>query len=82
MDKLISADRFIKEITDLADNAKFDYHDLHYSTNDVISNIECQKKVDAIPVKWIFEKFKRMRLSEREVIVKLINEFNEECKKG
>ena len=82
MDKLISADRFIKEITDLADNAKFDYHDLHYSTNDVISNIECQKKVDAIPVKWIFEKFKRMPLSEREFVVKLINEFNEECKKG
>ena len=83
MDKLISADKFIKEIDELAGIHKFEYHELRFSTNDILNNIEAQPRVEAIPISWIFQNgLRRSDPAEREAIVKLINEFEEEYRKS
>lgn len=75
MEKLISADKFYREIDTLADEAKFDRLALHFSTEDVLMNIMCQQEVDAIPVKWITQRLKDLPPSYQEFAIKLINEY-------
>lgn len=83
MDKLISADKFVKEIDELAGIHKFEYHELHFSTNDILNNIEAQPRVEAIPIAWIFKHGLRgSSPAERDAIVKLVNEFEEEYQKS
>ena len=83
MDKLISAEKFIESIKEIAGVRKFEYHELHFSTNDVLNNIDIQPAVDAIPVSWLLQNgLRRATASEREAIVKLLNEYQRECKKG
>ena len=82
MEKLISAEKIKKDILDLADTANFNPHDLHFSTNDFIMNIDCAARVEAIPVKWIiYTGLKNASPDERKTIMKLINEFEQEYRR-
>lgn len=75
-DRLISADVFKREIEELAEYANFDIRDLHFSTADVISNIEFQKTVDAIPVSYILAKVKTLPDSvAQETLIALVNQW-------
>lgn len=81
MEKLISANKFTRDIIDLAEDNKLDYYDLHFSVNDVLSNINIQPAVEAIPVNYIFSSLKKASPSEQEALMKLLNEFRESQKR-
>ena len=64
---------------------KFEYYDLHFSINDILNNIETEPQVEAIPVSWIYSTgMRKATPSERDAIVKMVNEFQAEYrdKKG
>lgn len=80
MEKLISAEAFYNEIDDMATKAVWDRRALHFSTYDVLMNIQIQKEVAAIPVKFITDKLYKMTPEEQLFAIKLINEY--EAAKG
>ena len=83
--RLIDADQFKKEIEYFAEDRKFNKRDLHFSTNDLISNIDSQPEVDAIPIKYIYSKIILSPNCDRkscETLYKLINTFREDSKDG
>lgn len=75
MEKLISANKFSRDIIELAEDHKFDYHDLHFSTLDMLSNIDCQPAVEAVPISYICSVIKKAAGPEKEALIKLLNEF-------
>ena len=80
MEKLISANKFSRDIVDLAESAHFEYRDLHFSTLDVLSNIDAQPAVEAVPIDYIYRALKMASASEQEALIKLINEFRKSQK--
>ena len=83
--RLIDAERFKRDISELADEAHFELNDLHFSTNDVLANIDCQLEVDAIPVKYIYRDIMLHPDCDKEsveTLIKLINRYREDTKNG
>lgn len=78
--RLIDADRFKNDILNLADEAKFDLRDLHFSTNDMVSNIDARQTVEAIPIKFIFRCMLEAPEMTQHCYQILINEWRSQTK--
>lgn len=83
--RLIDADKFKRDISDLSKNAHLDPIEMAFSTNDILENINGQLTVDAIPIKYIYRNVVLRPDCDREsveVLIKLINQYREDTKNG
>lgn len=78
--RLIDADKFKKDILDLANEAHFEPRELHFSTSDMVSNIESRETVDSIPVKFIFRCMLEAPELTKHAYQILINEWRSQTK--
>lgn len=78
--RLVDADKFKKDILDLASEAHFEQDELHFSTSDVVENIESRETVDAVPVKFIFRCMLEAPELTKHAYQILINEWRSQTK--
>lgn len=75
MGRLIDADEFKKDILELSEEARFEPRALHFSTRDMLSNIDARPTVNAIPVQFIIDKMLEGPDMTKHCFMMLINEW-------
>ena len=73
--RLIDADEFKKDIRELGDEAHFEQRVLHYSTRDIVYNIDARETIDAIPIQFIFDKMMEGPEMTKHCFMMLVNEW-------
>lgn len=51
--RLIDADKFYQELSELYNSAGWDEHEVHFSLTDTYWNLRGAQSIEAIPVEWI-----------------------------